>query len=125
MKNLSRFEQPGGLETSTFKSGNQWDAPFGWAPLQLIAVEGLRRHGYTAAADRITAEFLSVILKSFLESHTIVEKYDVVRRSTDVSSNIGYGYRTNEAGFGWTNATFLKLYQEMSGPAKGDVLKLQ
>jgi alpha,alpha-trehalase len=125
MKNLSRFEQPGGLETSTFKSGNQWDAPFGWAPLQLISVEGLRRYGYTEAADRITAKFLSVVLKSFLESHTIVEKYDVVRRSTDVSSNIGYGYRTNEAGFGWTNATFLKLYDELSPKAKGDVLKLR
>ena len=42
MKNLARFEQPGGLQTSTFKSGNQWDAPFGWAPLQMISVEGLR-----------------------------------------------------------------------------------
>ena len=125
MRNLSRFEQPGGLETSTFKSGNQWDAPFGWAPLQLIAVEGLRRYGYTDDADRITAKFLSVVLKSFLETHTIVEKYDVVRRSTDVSANIGYGYRTNEAGFGWTNSTFLKLYQELTPKAKGDVLKLQ
>jgi len=35
-KNLGRFEAPGGLLTSTKTTGNQWDAPFGWAPLQLI-----------------------------------------------------------------------------------------
>ena len=47
---LSRFEAPGGILTSTQTSGSQWDAPFGWAPLQLIAVDGLRRYGYHAAA---------------------------------------------------------------------------
>src|SRR5258708_14283351 len=34
VKNLSALERPGGLQTSTFQSGDQWDAPFGWAPLQ-------------------------------------------------------------------------------------------
>ncbi len=45
-KSLAIFEKPGGLETSTYVSGNQWDSPFGWAPLQMIAVDGLRRYGY-------------------------------------------------------------------------------
>ncbi len=39
--NLPRFEKAGGLQTSDRVSGNQWDAPFGWAPLQIIAIEGL------------------------------------------------------------------------------------
>jgi len=30
--NLPKFEAPGGLLTSTHITGNQWDAPFGWAP---------------------------------------------------------------------------------------------
>ncbi|HEX6283616.1 MAG TPA: trehalase family glycosidase, partial [Pyrinomonadaceae bacterium] len=51
-QNLKLFERPGGLQTSTTKSGSQWDSPFGWAPMQMIAVAGLRRYGYTAAADR-------------------------------------------------------------------------
>ena len=45
-RNLARFEAQGGLLTSTTTSGSQWDAPFGWAPLQLIAVDGLRRYGH-------------------------------------------------------------------------------
>jgi alpha,alpha-trehalase len=33
---LPLFERAGGLQTSTQITGDQWDAPFGWAPLQLI-----------------------------------------------------------------------------------------
>ena len=64
-KNLSKFDQPGGLRTSTYESGNQWDSPFGWAPLQMIAVEGLRRYGYSEDADRISREWLSLVLEEF------------------------------------------------------------
>jgi alpha,alpha-trehalase len=111
--NLSRFEQPGGLQTSTFHSGDQWDAPFGWAPLQWIAVEGLRRYGFTAEADRISEKFLELMAQEFRKRGTLLEKYDVVRRGADVSSRIHYGYRSNEAGFGWSNAVFTALYDEL------------
>jgi alpha,alpha-trehalase len=57
--NLSRFEAPGGILTSTQVTGSQWDAPFGWAPLQMIAVEGLRRYGYDEDADRVATKFLA------------------------------------------------------------------
>ena len=43
VQNLARFECSGGLQTSEFQSGDQWDAPFGWAPLHWIAIQGLRR----------------------------------------------------------------------------------
>ena len=51
VKMLPLFEREGGLQTSTYVSGNQWDAPFGWAPLELIACQGLRRFGYNDDAD--------------------------------------------------------------------------
>lgn len=121
--NLQRFERAGGLLTSTNQSGNQWDAPFGWAPLEMIAVQGMRRYGYVEAADRITGKFLSLVLDDFLHSHRIVEKYDVVRRASNVSASIGFGYRSNEAGFGWTNAAFEELYAEL--PAEHKELVLQ
>ena len=41
-------------------SGNQWDAPFGWAPLNLIAVQGLLRYAYKADAKRIAGKFLNM-----------------------------------------------------------------
>jgi alpha,alpha-trehalase len=56
-KNLPLFEQAGGLQTSTNRSGNQWDAPFGWAPLESIAVQGLRQYGFAADANRISQKF--------------------------------------------------------------------
>ena len=122
--NLGRFEQPGGLQTSTNTSGSQWDAPFGWAPLQMIAVQGLRRYRYDKEANRITARFLSLVLDQFIQHHVIVEKYDVVRRSMDVSQVIHFGYRSNEAGFGWTNAAFEELYAQLPADERPAVLKL-
>jgi alpha,alpha-trehalase len=112
-QNLPLFERTGGLQTSGFRSGDQWDAPFGWAPLQWIAVQGLRRYGYRADADRISKRFLALMQQEYLRHGNLEEKYDVVRGSDDVSSGLRYGYRTNEAGFGWTNAVFTALLDEL------------
>jgi alpha,alpha-trehalase len=91
VRNLPLFEKPGGLQTSTYVSGNQWDSPFGWAPLEMIAVQGLRKYGYRDEADRISKEFLSLVLEQYRQRGIIVEKYDVVRRSMNVSSDIRFG----------------------------------
>ncbi len=112
-ENLSRFEAPGGLLTSTEVTGNQWDAPFGWAPLQMIAVDGLRRYGFHDDANRIAAKFVSLVAKEFDEHGTIVEKYDVRRRESDVAADIKFGYSANQVGFGWTNGAVLDLLAGM------------
>ena len=110
LNNLAKFERPGGLMTSTNETGSQWDAPFGWAPMQMIAVGGVRRYGYHEEADRISINFLSLILKEFIEHNVVVEKYDVVRRDSDLRDGLKFGYSSNEIGFGWTNAAFADLY---------------
>lgn len=107
--NLGLFEAPGGLLTSTRVTGNQWDAPFGWGPLQMIGVAGLHRYGYAADADRVARKFLGLVTKEFEEHGTIVEKYDVRRRESDVEAGIRFGYAANQIGFGWTNAAYLDL----------------
>jgi alpha,alpha-trehalase len=124
VSNLHLLERAGGLQTSSYASGSQWDAPFGWAPLEMIAVNGLRRYGYNAEADRITANFLSLILKEFNQNKTIVEKYDVARRESEISSGIKFGYDYNVVGFGWTNAAFTDLYARLPEGKKADVLNL-
>lgn len=111
--NLPRFERPGGLQTSEVRSGDQWDAPFGWAPLQWIAVEGLRRYGYNSDANRITDAFLSMVVQEYRKTGDLEEKYDVVQRSADVAAGLHYGYHSNEAGFGWTNAAFTALLDQL------------
>jgi alpha,alpha-trehalase len=112
---LPLFEAPGGLLTSTRVTGSQWDAPFGWAPLQMIAASGLRRYGHHQEADRLSRKFLATVVKEFEEHGGIVEKYDVQRRESDVSAGLRFGYTSNEVGFGWTNAAFLDLLAELSG----------
>ena len=122
--NLHLFEKRGGLLTSTNVSGSQWDAPFGWAPTEMIAIEGLRRYGYNGEADRISVNFLSLILKEFIQHYTIVEKYDVERRESEVSAGLKFGYKSNEIGFGWTNAAFLQLYALLPERVKKNVVEL-
>jgi alpha,alpha-trehalase len=110
---LWQLEAPGGVLTSTHRTGNQWDAPFGWAPLQMMAVDGLRRYGYDRAADRLSAKFVGLVSKEFQEHGVILEKYDLVQRESDVSAGIQYGYSENVIGFGWTNAVVLRLLRGM------------
>lgn len=108
-EHVEEMLKPGGLCTSLERTGNQWDAPYGWAPLQLAAVEGLARYGYQRSADRIAQAFCSMVEDEYRRLGTILEKYDVVRRSAEVSEGIAFGYSSNEIGFGWTNGVYLLL----------------
>ena len=92
---------------SVEETGAQWDYPFGWAPIQLLAVEGMRRYGHTAEANRVSTEFLSTVLENFEHDRTIREKYNVLSRSS--GTNVRAGYAANVIGFGWTNAAFVEL----------------
>lgn len=116
--NLSLFERPGGLVTSLKASGNQWDAPFGWAPLQLVAVEGLKNYGYDKSARRLAQAFVAMVEKEYERTGTIVEKYDVEKCSVEVSKDIAFGYSSNEIGFGWTNGVYL-IFKEQLSPSAG------
>jgi alpha,alpha-trehalase len=114
MANLKRFEQPGGLAMSRVESQSQWDYPYGWAPIHLLACEGMRRYGYTEDANRVSYNFLTMVIQSFKRDRTVREKYDVVTRTS--VTHIVQGYTQNVVGFGWTNAAFLVLSGELSGP---------
>lgn len=112
--NLALFERSGGMMTSTVVTGAQWDAPFGWAPLQLLAIDGLRRSGHAADANRIARAFLSMLVVDFERRGTLFEKYDVFRRSSNIAEeDLRFGYQSNEIGFGWTNGVALELLAEL------------
>lgn len=105
--NLRIFEKPGGIVMSTHDTGVQWDSPFGWAPIQLFVIEGLRKYGYNEDADRISVEWLTLVRDEFQKDGTMLEKYDVVHRTGQVK--VSAGYQSNVIGFGWTNGVFLRL----------------
>ena len=99
---------------SRTESHAQWDYPYGWAPIQLLAVEGLLRCGVPPCRlTWIGREFLATVRDNFKRDHTIREKYNVVTRSSE--TNILEGYSQNVIGFGWTNAVFLELLHEAGG----------
>jgi alpha,alpha-trehalase len=108
---LAVFECAGGLAMSHTESGVQWDYPYGWAPIQLLGVKGLRRYRFNADADRITHKFLSMVAENFQRDGTIREKYNVVTRSSE--TKVATGYQSNEVGFGWTNGVFLELLHDL------------
>jgi alpha,alpha-trehalase len=105
--NLKTFEQPGGLPMSAEDTGTQWDLPYGWGNIEMVAIEGLRRYGYNADADRVSYNFLSMVAENFRRDGNIREKYNVVTRSSE--AHVELGYQMNVVGFGWTNAAFLEL----------------
>ena len=105
--NIKKFEKPGGLPMSTLDTGAQWDLPYGWGNIEMVAIGGLRRYGFTSDADRLSYEFLSMVAENFRRDGNIREKYNVVTRSSEAHAELGY--HMNVIGFGWTNAAFLEL----------------
>jgi alpha,alpha-trehalase len=115
--------RPGGLMTSTNVSGQQWDAPFGWAPLQLVTVEGLRRYGLDADGERVALPFLGTVLAEFVANGAVFEKYDVERRASAVAPALRFGYLSNEIGFGWTNGVFRALEADLGPSARAGIVR--
>ncbi|PRE71184.1 alpha,alpha-trehalase [Burkholderia multivorans] len=100
--------QPGGLATTTETTGQQWDAPNGWAPLQWIAIEGLRRYGEPALAKDIGTRFLADVKHVYATEGKLVEKYVVEGAG---QGGGGGGEYPLQDGFGWTNGVTLKLLE--------------
>ncbi|MCB1279353.1 trehalase family glycosidase [Prosthecobacter sp.] len=109
VENLPLFETSHGLLTSTTTTGCQWDAPYMWAPLVIMAVEGLYRYGFKAEAARISHRFLTTLSVDFERTGQLFEKYNALTGTSDVDGEITFGYATNEPGFGWTNAVVCML----------------
>jgi alpha,alpha-trehalase len=103
---LEQLLAPGGLLTTTRESGQQWDAPNGWAPLTWIAVAGLRRYERHALAREIGTRFLARVEALYDAEGKLVEKYEV--KGDSVVGGGGGEYPLQD-GFGWTNAVTLKL----------------
>ena len=93
-----------GLATTLEDTGQQWDAPNGWAPLQWIAIDGLRRHGQPELAAKIAAGWVAENARVYCKSGKLVEKYNV----RDAGEGAGGEYPVQD-GFGWTNGVTAAL----------------
>ena len=111
IRNLPSLESNGGIMASAYVTGMQWDAPFGWAPHQLFAVRALAEYNAVDDARRVATKWISMINEDFRRTGKLYEKYDMVRRTSDVVMQIKYGYKVNVEGFGWTNAVYVHLLE--------------
>lgn len=103
----------GGLSTSTINTGQQWDAPNGWAPLQWVAVEGFSHYGQDALAQSIGSRFLTNVQRLYAREQKLVEKYVVDGKGLGGG---GGGEYALQDGFGWTNGVTLKLLDKYCAP---------
>ncbi len=104
----------GGLATTNVKTGQQWDAPNGWAPLQWVATEGLQNYGHKDLAMEVTWRFLTNVQHTYNREKKLVEKYDV----TSTGTGGGGGEYPLQDGFGWTNGVTLKMLDMLCGSEK-------
>lgn len=102
-----RFLRPGGVVTSLVRTGEQWDAPNGWAPLQWMAIRGLEDYGKHELAAEIARRWLRLNRDVYSRTGKMMEKYDV----EDTDRPAGGGEYPSQDGFGWTNGVFLALEQ--------------
>lgn len=101
----SKFLKSGGLTTTLNNTGQQWDAPNGWAPLQWMAVHGLENYRQHDLARLIAERWVTLNIKIFHRTGKLMEKYNV----TDTNLEAGGGEYPSQDGFGWTNGVLLKL----------------
>lgn len=99
----------GGIVTTPLVTGQQWDAPNGWPPLQWMSVSGLRRYAILPLAETIACRWMLNVNRVYGENGKLVEKYDVIATGRPG----GGGEYPAQDGFGWTNGVmrkFMSLY---------------
>ncbi len=106
-KNIQdKFLKDGGLVTTVYKTGQQWDSPNGWAPLQFIGVTGLLNYKYDTLAQNIAEKWMHINEKVFTSTGKMMEKYNVENATLES----GGGEYPSQDGFGWSNGVYLKFY---------------
>ncbi|KAJ4840930.1 Trehalase [Turnera subulata] len=109
--NSSGLLCPAGIATSATNSGQQWDFPNGWAPLQHMIVEGLVRSGSEEArslAEDIAIKWVRTNYVGYKKTGAMHEKYDVQK----CGEYGGGGEYEPQTGFGWSNGVVLAFLEE-------------
>ena len=101
----TKFLKERGLATSFKRTGQQWDSPNGWAPMQYMAIAGLQNYHQDALAKEIAIRWINTNLKVFKETGKLTEKYNV----SDKDTKAGGGEYPQQDGYGWTNGVLLYL----------------
>lgn len=112
MNALAKLEKAGGIMSSEFHSGKQWDAPYVWAPHMMFAVEALRKNGMLADAHRVASNWVATVDRVQARTGVILEKYDAIRADAPIETGDKY---VTQQGFLWTNGVYVWLVRDILG----------
>lgn len=98
----------GGILCSMEQTGEQWDSPNGWAPIQWMAIKGFSSYGDESLAQEIARRWLKTVSATYQQHHKMVEKYNV--SGDDALLGAGGEYPLQD-GFGWTNGVTRRLLE--------------
>jgi len=94
--------------STPYNTGQQWDAPNGWAPLQWISIQALEDYGHDKLAEDIKSRWLNLNREVYNRTYKMLEKYNV----EDLTKESGGGEYPTQDGFGWTNGVYQRLSAE-------------
>ncbi|KAJ2731633.1 hypothetical protein IW152_004399 [Coemansia sp. BCRC 34962] len=111
---------PGGFPATLYNSGQQWDYPNAWPPLQYVLMQAALITGHTDLATQLAQTFANSVfcawyktggsipgilekLPNTTDTGHMFEKFD----STQVGKEGSGGEYTVQAGFGWTNGILI------------------
>ncbi|XP_070346283.1 trehalase isoform X5 [Equus asinus] len=97
-----------GIPTSLRKTGQQWDLPNAWAPLQDLVIRGLAKSPSPRAQEvafQLAQNWIRTNFDVYSNTSAMYEKYDI---SNGGQPGGGGEYEVQE-GFGWTNGVVLML----------------
>ncbi len=101
-----KFLRDGGVLTTPYATGQQWDAPNGWAPLQFVTIQGLLNYSFPELARTIATRWMQINETVYAQTGKMMEKYNV----ENIHLESGGGEYPSQDGFGWSNGVYLKLY---------------
>ncbi|GJQ13204.1 hypothetical protein GpartN1_g4995.t1 [Galdieria partita] len=111
--------QNGGVLTTTFESGEQWDSPNAWPPVQDMLAEGflaLERFAPGCGAQQVASKIVTRYIQSSYHGwHQTGYMYEKYNGMQSCGQSGGGGEYEPQIGFGWTNGValyFLRHYAE-------------
>ena len=106
------------MATTDTATGQQWDFPNAWPPLQHLLVAGAATAGGAELAEDLARRFLETLANAWQSSGEMHEKFDVREAARDVRG--GGGEYMPQVGFGWTNGVALILLDNWGAKHEGD-----
>jgi len=101
-----RLLTPGGMMATEYETGEQWDKPNGWAPLQWMAIQGFKLYGNDELGDQIARSWLNTVNGFYQQHHKLIEKYHI---ASGTPREGGGGEYPLQDGFGWSNGVIRRL----------------